>query len=207
MTETERAVWLADRAGKLTASRMRDAMDMLKNGKPSQKRADYMRDLLAERITGLSTRNFVTPAMEWGLQQEDAAKAAYEAHTGNLIAPCGFYDHPEIDGMGATPDGLVDDGLIEIKCPTTGKYLDWWLAGRVVPDEHKPQMIAQLLCTGREWCDFVAYDPRVQSASRRLFVARYVPTAEERKAVEEAAIQFLAELDAMFELFTTKEAA
>lgn len=206
MNELQRAQWLADRAGKLTASRMRDAMDVLKTGKPSQKRADYMRDLLAERITGLTTRCYVTPAMEWGLLQEDPAKAAYEAASGNIVTPCGFYDHPEIDNFGATPDGLVDDGLIEIKCPTTGKFIDWWLAGCVVPDEHKPQICAQLLCTGRAWCDFVAFDPRVQAASRRLFVARYTPTQSELDAVRDGAVKFLAELEAMFDIFTTKAA-
>jgi len=195
------ALWLRARAGKLTASRMRDAMDFLKNGQPSAKRSQLMRELLAERLTGDSVRHFVTDAMMHGLQFEDEAKAAYEAETGVIVGEAGFYDHPRIDALGATPDGLVPGGLIETKCPTTATFVEWRMAG-VVPEEHKPQMIVQLACTGRAWCDFVAFDPRIKNPAHRLFIRRFEPTAEEIAKVEAAAEQFLSELDAMFEAFT-----
>lgn len=195
------AAWLSARAGKLTASRMADALAVLKNGKPAEARNKLMRELLAERVTGASVRHYVSPAMEHGLEYEAEAKAAYEAETGVIIAAAGFYDHPRIDSLGATPDGLIGaDGLIETKCPTTGTMIEWVLAG-VVPDQHKPQMIVQLACTGRAWCDFVAFDPRIRDARRRLFIRRYTPSAEEVAAVETGAVQFLAELDAMFDAF------
>lgn len=206
MQGDELAAWLRARAGKLTASRMADAMSFTAKGAPTEKRSQLMRELLAERLTGDSVRHFVNDAMQWGLDYESDAKAAYEAHTGLLIADAGFYDHPRIDNLGATPDGLVGhDGLIETKCPTTPTFAEWVLAG-VVPEKHKPQMIVQLTCTGRAWCDFVAYDPRIRDPRRQLFVRRYEPTAEEIGKVETAAERFLAELDAMFELFTTAAA-
>jgi putative phage-type endonuclease len=208
MNDTERALWLASRCSKLTASRMRDAMDFLKNGNPTAARSNLLRELLAERVTGMTMRHFVNPAMEWGLLQEPEAKNFYQAMSGNLITECGFYDHPEIENFGATPDGLLSaNGLIEIKCPTTGTFLNWWLAGKVTPDEHKPQMIAQLLCTGRQWCDFVAFDPRIQSESHRMFISRFEPTDEERAKVLAAAVTFLDELDEMFYQFTHKREA
>ena len=198
----ELAAWLSARAGKLTASRMRDAMDFLKSGAPSAKRTQLMRELLAERLTGHSVRHYVTDAMQHGLEMEADALAAYEAETGTFVLPAGFYDHPRIDNLGATPDGLLPDGgLIEAKCPTTATFVDWTMAG-VVPDEHKPQMIVQIACTGRQWCEFVAYDPRIKDAKRRLFVRRYEPTADEIAAVESAAEAFLAELDRAFDAFT-----
>lgn len=206
MDETARAHWLAARAGKLTASRMKDAMDFKKDGSSSQKRADYMRDLLAERLTGLTTRHYVTPAMEWGLISEDAAKRAYEASTGNLIAEAGFYDHPEIDMFGASPDGLIDrDGLIETKAPTTTTHVAWVTAG-VVPEEHRLQMLVQLACTRRKWCDFVSYDPRIKVERLQLLVRRFEPTAAEIEKVEEGASKFLSELDALWELLHTAAA-
>ena len=125
------ANWLRARAGKLTASRMRDAMDFLKNGQPSAKRSQLMRELLAERLTGDSVRHFVTDAMAWGLEREAEAKAAYEAETGVIVGEAGFYDHPRIDNLGATPDGLVPSGLIETKCPTTPTFVEWRMAGGV----------------------------------------------------------------------------
>jgi exodeoxyribonuclease (lambda-induced) len=202
MQGDELAAWLRARAGKLTASRMRDAMAFKKNGEPTEARSKLLRELLAERVTGDSVRHYVTDAMAWGLEREEEAKAAYEAHTGLLVRDAGFYDHPRIDNLGATPDGLVNsDGLVETKCPTTATFLEWTLTG-AVPEEHKPQMIVQIACTGRRWCDFVAFDPRVRDRRRQLFVRRFEPSAEEIAAVEAAAVQFLRELDAMFELFT-----
>jgi hypothetical protein len=200
------AEFLAARAGKLTGSRMKDALATLKDGRPAAPRLNLIRDLLAERLTGLSVRHYVTPAMEWGTLTEPEAKAAYEAQTGEFIVPCGYYDHPRIDMFGGTPDGLLrPDGLIEIKAPTTQTFIDWRVAG-VVPDEHKPQMLAYMSITGRHWCEFVAFDPRVRDENARLFIRRFEPTEEEIKAVEDAAEAFLAELDRAWEILTASAA-
>ena len=59
----------------------------------------------------------------------------------------------------------------------TATFLEWKLAG-VVPERHKPQMAAQLLCTGKTWCGFVAYDPRIKDERRRLFMAKFEPADE-----------------------------
>lgn len=196
----ELAAFLEARCGKLTASRMADAMDFRKDGKPGAKRIQLMKDLLAERVTQNSMRHYVTPAMQWGAQVEQEAKDAYEAETGALLTPCGTIDHPTIDGLAATPDALLSGGgLLEAKCPTTPVFLTWRMNG-VVPDEHKPQMLVQMACTGRRWCEFVAYDPRVP-AKHRLFIRRYEPTADEIAGIEEAARQFLDELEDMFRAF------
>ena len=136
---------------------------------------------------------------------EEAAKAAYEELKGLKVKPCGFFDHFDIENFGASPDGLVlHDGLVETKCPTGQKHISWCLAG-IVPEEHKPQMIVQLMCTGREWCDFVSFDPRVKGP-KRLFVIRYTPTDEEIEKVRVAAIQFLQEAEIMFEFMSTEAA-
>lgn len=200
------AAWLSARAGKLTASRMRDVLDVRKDGKPAAGRIRLLHEILAERMTGDSVRHFVNDAMQWGLDHEDEAKAAYEAHTGAIIGAAGFFDHPRIDNFGATPDGMLDGGgLIEIKCPTTTTFVQWRMAG-VVPEEHKPQMLAQLACTGRAWCEFAAFDPRVRQDSHRLFVRRFEPAAAEIAAIEAAAEAFLAEVDAAWEALTTAAA-
>ena len=199
----QKAAWLAARAGKLTASRMGDALAVLKTGKPAKARADLIRDLLAERMTGYSVPHFVNPAMQHGLDTEPVAKAVYTFETGNIIKPCGFYDHPAIDNFGATPDGLISfDGLVEIKCPTTGTFVEWIMAG-VVPEEHTPQMLAQLACTGRKWVEFIAYDPRIKDERKRLFVRRFEPDIEQIMAVEDAARAFLAEVDSAWEVLNT----
>lgn len=196
------AEFLSARVGKLTASRMRVAMSFKKDGTPTAERSQLMRDLLAERVTGESVRHYVTPAMKFGLDNEDSAKAAYEAHTGILLREAGVFDHPTIDMLAATPDALEDrDGLVETKVPTSPTFVAWVLAG-VIPPEHVPQMAIQLSCTGRRYCNFVAFDPRQKDPRRRLFIRRYEPTREELATYEKAAVAFLDELETMFRAFT-----
>ena len=201
MSPDEKAAWLSARAGKLTASRMADAMSFLKSGQPATSRTKLMHELLAERLTGISVPHVVTDAMLWGQEHEDEAVDYFVERYGRSVRMSRFYEHPTIGNFGATPDREIDeDGLIEVKCPTTTRYLEWVLAG-VVPEEHKPQMCAQLLCSGKKWVGFLAYDPRIRDESRRLFMRKYVPSTDELQTVEGAAVQFLAELDNLFDRF------
>ena len=196
-------IWFANRIGKLTASRMRSAMKRLKNGDDSAERRNLKIEMLAERMTDQIVPKYTNEAMLWGMETEPEAKDVYEEVTGRLITDVGFMDHPAIPFFGASPDGFVDDGLIEIKCPTTSTHLTWVIDGEV-PEEHKPQMIVQCLVTGRQWCDFVSYDPRVPE-SYQLFVRRFTPTLDERSEIEAEAVKFLAEVEEMFELITRQE--
>lgn len=190
--------WLNQRCGCLTASRMADAMAMLKSGKPSESRNKLMIELLAERMTGDAVPHFVNDAMRWGVEQEPYAKAAYEAASGNLLDACGFILHPSIEYFGASPDSLLDDdAVVEFKCPTSTTHVEWLLAG-VMPDQHKPQVLAQLACTQRTRAVFVSFDPRMP-IKRQLFIKEWTPDPAEIAAVEGAAREFLRELDAMFQ--------
>ncbi len=153
--------WYAARCGKATASRFCDAMATLKGGnKPAQAAKDYLTELVVERLTGRAIQKFTTAAMLWGTQQEFAARAAYEAHTGIEVEETGFVAHDTLLA-GCSPDGLVDwDGLIEIKCPfNSGVHIETLLGG--MPADHMPQVQGQMWITGRQWCDFVSYDPRM----------------------------------------------
>ena len=202
MSAEEKAAWLAARCGKLTASRMNDAMDFLRNGTPSKARTKLLHELLAERLTGYSMPHVVTEPMQHGLDYEDEAVDVFvERYPKYSVRLSRFYEHPSIENFGATPDREVDaDGLLEVKCPQSTTYLEWVLGG-VVPEKHKNQMCAQILCSGKRWCGFLAYDPRIRDESRRLFLRKYEPTAEELEKVARAAKLFLDELDAMFNEF------
>jgi hypothetical protein len=181
---------------------MKRAMSMLKNGNPSEDRSAYQRDLLAERLTDIATHHYVTLAMQHGIDQEPVAKEVYMQATGNVIESMPSIQHPVIEHFLATPDGrIAPDVGVEVKCPTSSKFIGWKLAG-VVPDEHKLQMIAQCLCAGFREIEFIAFDPRMPAA-QQLFVRRFVPTKEELAQVETAAVKFLSEVEAMFEAFTS----
>lgn len=192
------SAWLSARCGHLTASRMADAMAILNSGKPSEARNKLMIEILAERMTGDAMPHYVNDAMRWGAETELLAKEAYQTASGNLLDACGFILHPSIEYFGASPDAMLDDdAVVEFKCPTSTTHIGWLLAG-VMPDQHKPQVLAQLACTQRTRAVFVSFDPRMP-ANRQLFIKEWTPTAAEIEAVETAAREFLRELDAMFQ--------
>lgn len=190
--------WLHQRAGCLTASRAAAVLNRSKrDGKPLQAYYDLKAQLVAERVTGECIGIGTTAAMQWGIDHEADARAAYEAATGVCVDLVGFIPHPKIKWFGASPDGLIDDdGLIEIKCPNTVTHLKRVAEG-VVPAEYRPQMLVQLLCTGRKWCDFADFDPRLQGpyARHQLFVVRFEPSAEELEDAEQKCVAFLKEVE------------
>lgn len=189
------ADWLAARTGCLTASRMADVLDTLKNDKPGAKRERYMIEIIAERLTGSALQRYVSGPMLDGIEREPEARAMYEAETGSIVTLAGFIPHPAIEFCGASPDGLVDNnGLVEIKCPTDAMHVKWLLA-KTIPDEHIPQMLLQLACTGRQWCDFVAFNPNFRKPAHRLMIRRFTPEPAAIQAVEDSARAFLAEVD------------
>lgn len=194
--------WLNARVGNLTGSNMWRAMSFLKNGKESEERKKYKIELLAERLTGDAVPHYVNDFMRWGSEQEPHAKAAYEAATDRMIRDCRYIPHPEIEFFGGTPDGLLEaDSIIEFKCPQTTTMLKWKLAGGV-PEDHQAQILAYLACTRREHAVFAAFDPRLPER-QRLHIVEWTPDPAEIAAVEGAARQFLAEVDAMFQQLVT----
>ena len=141
--------------------------------------------------------------MDWGTKTEPEARNAYRETVFEEVNEVGFIPHPSIIDAGASPDGLVgDDGLVEIKCPESHTHIGYFLDGNV-PEKYTHQMQWQMACTGRQWCDFVSYDPRCPEGLR-LFVKRldrddiYISTAEETVR------RFLAEVDVMVEKLKNK---
>lgn len=186
--------WFAARLGRVTASRVADVVAKTKSG-PSASRANYLAQLVAERLSGEAQESFSSAAMQWGTDMEPEARLAYVFRTDALVEEVGFVPHPLIEMAGASPDGLVGaDGLVEIKCPNTAMHIDT-LVGRAVPGKYVTQIQWQLACTGRAWCDFVSFDPRMPE-EMRLFVQRVERDDARIAELEGEVIAFLADLDA-----------
>lgn len=201
--------WLAQRVGKVTASRMGDLMARTKSGWGAG-RANYAAELLVERLTGLPTPRFINDAMRWGTEQEPYARAAYEQAFGVDVLQTGLVDHPEIDMAAASPDGLIgDDGLLEVKCPLTATHVDA-LLGAPIPDAYRLQMQWQMACTGRAWCDFASFDPRLPE-EMRLHVRRVPRDTSLIVDLETEVAAFIREIDEkvakLTSLYQHKEAA
>ena len=185
--------WVAARLGRVTASRVADVIARTKSG-PSASRANYMAELVAERLTGARGETFTNAAMQWGTDNEAEARMAYEFRTDATVEQVGFILHPTIDMAGASPDGLVlTDGLVEIKCPNTATHIETLLTGSI-PGKYVTQIEWQMACTGRAWCDFASFDPRLPE-EMRLFVKRFARDDARIAEMEEQVREFLFELD------------
>lgn len=187
--------WKMLRVGRVTASRIADVMSKLKSGAESSSRRDYKAQLVAEILTGKPCEDgYINKYMEWGIEQEPFARALYEVTCGVLVDKVAFVVHPKLERCGCSPDGLVDtDGLCEIKCPKTATHLQY-LIDDVVPSEYVKQMQWQMACTGRKWCDFVSFDPRLPE-EHRLFVKRLFRDKDLIAEMEVEAVKFLGEVD------------
>jgi putative phage-type endonuclease len=185
--------WFAARLGKVTASRVADVIAKTKSGY-SASRANYMAELVCERLTGKSGDYFQNAAMVWGTETEPMARSAYEAHSGNLVTETGLVLHTSITNAAASPDGMIDeDGLVEIKCPNTATHIDTLLDEKV-PSKYVTQIMWQMACTGRQWCDFVSYDPRMPE-HMHIFVKRIERDDNIIVELEREVEKFLSELD------------
>jgi putative phage-type endonuclease len=190
------AEWLAIRLGKVTASRITDVLAKGKSGEAAT-REDYRTELVVQRLTNEPGESFTNAAMEWGTQTEPMARIAYEAHANVFVEQVAFVDHPTIEWFGCSPDGLVGEtGLLEIKCPNSKTHIKYLLAGKP-PAKYVPQMQCQMAVTGREWCDFVSYDPRLPE-DLQLFVVRLERDVSYIMAMEEEVSKFLGEVSEMY---------
>lgn len=193
MMEQRSPEWFAARLGKVTASRIADVCARTKTGYGAG-RKNYMAELVAERLTGTHAESYTNAAMQWGTDMEPAARAAYEFYRDVTVAEAGFEPHPSIAETGASPDGLVGaDGLVEIKCPNTATHIETLLDVSSIPQRYVLQMQWQLACTGRQWCDFASYDPRLPEAMR-LFVVRLPRDDVQIGAIEREVAVFLNEV-------------
>jgi len=194
MIEQRTTEWFAQRCGHLTASRIADMMARTQKGWGAS-RANYAAQLIAERLTGVAESGFTSAAMQHGIDTEAAARAAYGFMQDVEVIEAPFVLHPRLAWSGASPDGFVgDDGLIEIKCPNTATHITT-LRGGEIPDKYIKQMQWQMACTGRNWCDFVSFDPRMP-VEMQLHIQRVDRDNDLIAEIESAAIGFLDEIAA-----------
>lgn len=197
--------WRAARAGRITASRFADVIAIRRDKKPTAERMKLMRQLAFERLAGIPKHEVNSKSLSWGTDIEMYAREAYEVDRGVIVKEVGFVTHPDYPFIGGSADGLVGkDGAIEIKSPHDEQvHIQTWLEG--MPDEHMAQVQGNLLVTGRQWLDFISYDPR-QGERFRLYVQR-IPRDDDYCAdLLTKLLQFEAELQDMIKQLQAKAA-
>lgn len=203
MIEQGSKEWLELRLGKVTASRIADVLAKGKSGE-ALSREDYRYELVVQRLTGDPGEPFTNAAMEWGIATEPQARIAYEAQADVFVEQVPFVLHPTIEWFGCSPDGLIGDkGLLEIKCPNSKTHIKYLNAGKP-PAKYVPQMQCQMAVTGRQWCDFVSFDPRLPG-DLQLFVVRLDRDEDYIKSMEVEVVKFLDEVATMYKQLKEKK--
>lgn len=186
--------WHKARLAKVTASRVYDVVKRGVKGQYLKAREDYLSELLTEKLTGEPYHTLTTQAMQHGIDTEPLARSFYEHETGIMVIETGFVNHPSIANFGASPDGLISqDGLIEIKCPNTAQHITFIRTG-LIDERYQYQMLAQMACTGRNWCDFVSFDDRMPE-NLTIKIKRFPRDNKRISIMESEIIKFLNELD------------
>lgn len=193
--------WLVKRIGKVTASRVKDIIAKTSKGAYTQKRADYLMEIVTQRLTGQQTPTYVNSAMQWGIDHEGFARDCYEVKTGYKVDLVGFIQHPRLM-CGASPDGLIGmEGAVEFKCPNSVKHVETIVNG--MPAEHMPQIQMQMWMAGLQWVDFVSYDPRLPM-EMSLYIQRIRRDEQYLNMLEDEVTKFLAEVDSTIVMIQEK---
>ena len=196
--EQRSSEWFATRCGKVTASRVADILATTKTG-VSASRQNYLIELAIQRVTGVVEQSYTNAAMQWGIDTESQARAAYEVKTNSFVDQIGFVDHPKIENFGCSPDGLIDDhALVEFKAPNSSTHWEYFKANQV-PKKYMIQIQTQLSVTGREWCDFVSFDPRMPER-KQLLIIRVPRDVRMIEDIESNVEKFLIEVESEVKL-------
>lgn len=176
--------WLAEREGKITSSKMSKIMTFDRTDKSILSKATktYAYEIIANSIIGHN--NFHNEATDWGNNAEGLARHFYGLKTGNKVSEVGFINS-DIDGYGGSPDGIIrsDAGIVEFKCPfNSAIHIKYCLIKSKddIPKEYYWQCQSNMYVSSAAWCDFVSFDPRIDS-DLGLFIYRLYRNDEDIK--------------------------
>lgn len=196
--EQRTAEWFDWHIGRPTGSHAADLLDFTLKGVEGSKRRLYRLQKAAELLTGQYAEDrYVSPEMQWGVDQENEARQAYSLHEEVLVESVGFVLSDD-ERYGCSPDGLIGaKGVLELKCPKTTTHLQWALDGKI-PDSHLPQCRFYLATMPPvQWVDFASFDPRMSGRhkSKALMIIRLMREDAEVPAMLAAIDCFLSDVD------------
>lgn len=201
MIEQGSPEWFAMRAGKVTGSMITAVLAEGAGKKEATTRRNYRYQLALERITGVVQPTHETSAMRAGTENEPLARGTYEGEMGVLVTEVPFVDHPTIEWCGASPDGRVEEGLLECKCPTPPVHMDYLISGKI-PYQYRAQMCLQMMCAEAPWCDFVSYC-RQMPEDLKFLCLRYYPEPKLVSDITVKTIRFLVEVKTLVDDMNT----
>ena len=147
------------RAGRITASRCADMMTRDRSRQPDsfgETARTYALELALQRL-GYTPESVTTWQMEWGIEHEPAAREIYAENRGVNVEMPGYIAMNE--EVGCTPDGVMSEGILEIKCPQWKNHAEFLMDPPGPTHQYWKQMQFQMMVTGADWCDFMTFHP------------------------------------------------
>jgi putative phage-type endonuclease len=199
--------WFETRRGKLTASRVKDAISTLKSGHSSEASINYAMELVEERLEAAKDELFISQRMKDGIMYEPEARSFYESITGNLVQEVGFIDHPTIKMFGSSPDGIFYEngkkGVLEIKCPGAKKHYNTLIRGEI-PEDNLDQCLTHIAVNNADFCDFVSFRPHIDDIGLKGIIIRHYRNEAEIAFLESKAILFLSYVNDLYNEILSK---
>jgi hypothetical protein len=206
LIEQRSDAWFELRKGKITSSEIYKIMG---NGRKEDGLTETAKSYLLERVSEIlgGSPNVSYPsgakpaALEWGTELEDVAIQHYNEAYNLDVQKASFI--PVNEHYGGSPDGLLPPkGIIEVKCPFSsanhfkhGLIKDENDFKKVAPNYYY-QCMSNIICANADWCDFISFDPRVES-KYKMFVYRLHRNQEEVDNINnklEIAVKYMKEL-------------
>lgn len=150
--------WFEERRGRFTASSIHKLLGVRGFGQTGE---DYIFEKASEIVFGIdeNEQDFVTFDMQRGINLEPLAFDKFsEIKQFDFleVGKIGFLRYGE--NSGASPDGLVSDGCLEIKCPRPQKFFRLVAKGYdAIDSNYIDQMQFQMLCSNTDKCYFFNY--------------------------------------------------
>lgn len=197
------AEWYAERLGVFTGSCAGDMLATIKSGESAARRNLRLR-LVLEILTKRSQDNdYVSAAMQAGIEREADAIAAYEALTGELVRTTGFLRHTTYRA-GCSLDGHIGDfaKLVSVKCRQPAAHLEHIRTGKIPADAFAQMRHELWIVSSAESHDYFSWNPDFPPELQ----ARVVTVTREQADIpdyETKALAFLAEVDREVEAIAT----
>jgi putative phage-type endonuclease len=196
--------WRQARCGSVGASDAPRVVRRTQSGY-SADRESLLWEKLTERLTNVPCEIPKTRAMDQGTAREPDARLLYSIIRAVEVEEVGLVPHPFVKGAHASPDGTVGTrGLIEVKCPEL-KAHGATLINETISKDHMVQMQWQLACTGRDWCDFISFNPDFPLAMQ-LWIRRVPRDATLMSDLEREITAFVRELEQKLDKLTKRYA-
>lgn len=189
--EQRSEAWFNAKLGVLSASHAHEIVA----GVVTDKRMTYIAKLVAQIATGLHDE-LTSKQMDWGLQNEDAARAYYEFAHDTKITQMPFIFKDTSFREGCSPDGLVSSILgTEIKCPyDSANFVKFSVAGDIKPEWRWQTQFQMRVMDCGLW-DMSMFDPRMKKNPMKT--VRFERDEKMQKTLADAIPQFTLDLDKM----------